>query len=185
MYFVDFCQIVRSLEDAKTRCSQVHTDKHNIPRVSWKRAKDGTSILFSNILKQKTWFFHNRNSQEVGTNTPDVGRHICRPLVNTLARILQFPLTRAGETTTRNVSMSYKLSEGDGNGKGNPFAAPSPQTSRKSYTQGKSILLSNFTKDVLIAFCSFKRETVRNISLDLSITVGFCSTLTIFDEAKM
>ena len=118
VYFVDFCQIVRSLEDAKTRCSQVHTDKHNIPRVSRKVAKDGTSILFSNILKQKTWFFHNRNSQEVGTNTPDVGRHICRPLVNTLARILQFPLTRAGETTTRNVSMSCKLSEGDGNGKG-------------------------------------------------------------------
>ena len=113
-----FGQIVRSLEDAKTRCSQVHTDKHNIPQVSRKVTKDGTSILFSNILKQKTWFFHNRNSQEVGTNTPDVGRHIYHPLVNTLARILQFPLTRAGETTTRNVSMSCKLSEGDGNGKG-------------------------------------------------------------------
>ena len=182
MYFVDFCQIVRSLEDAKTRCSQVHTDKHNIPRVSWKRAKDDTSILFSNILKQKTWFFRNRNSQEVGTNTPDVGRHICRPLVNTLAKILQFPLTRAGETTTRNVSMSCKLSEGDGNVKGNPFDAPSPKPPEnltlrvKEYT---SIKFHNRPLDSLL----FIQE--RNISLDLSITVGFCSTLTIFDEAKM
>ena len=96
--FGRFYQIVRSLQDVKTKRSQEHKGKHDIPRVSTKLAKDGTSVFSCNIIMQKTWFFHNRSSQEVGTNTPVVVCHICHPLVNMLARILQFPLTKAGET---------------------------------------------------------------------------------------
>lgn len=45
-----FVQFVRPLQDAKTVRSQEHNGNHNIARVSRKLAKDGTSVLFSNIL---------------------------------------------------------------------------------------------------------------------------------------
>ena len=45
-----FVEFVRFIQDAKTGRSQEYNGKHNTPQVSGSKAKDGTSILFSNFL---------------------------------------------------------------------------------------------------------------------------------------